>query len=168
MLRLANPRTKMSLKIVSTSSDLTLVTSITCASSSITTPTYSEATSAPSGQKCPNPLLQRKVEDLRNFLLSDYQYLRRRCEAVAKRAEQASNTIIRDIQHRESSRSITQANKVSSLTTLAYLFLPWSLAASVFGMHVTQMVEGRTSLCVAICSHCDVFASSSSVCDLWN
>jgi CorA-like Mg2+ transporter protein len=83
--------------------------------------------------------LRQQMASIEGSLRSDYRFLILRCQSLLKRAEVSSSSLVREAQLLEAAKGIDQAKKVKSLTLLAYLFLPLSLAAGVFGMNVHEL-----------------------------
>jgi hypothetical protein len=83
--------------------------------------------------------LRQQMSSIEESLRSDYKFLIARCQSLLKRAEVSSGSLVREAQLLEAARGIDQAKKVNSLTLLAYLFLPFSLATGVFGMNVHEL-----------------------------
>jgi CorA-like Mg2+ transporter protein len=82
--------------------------------------------------------LRQQMSSIEESLRSDYKFLIVRCQSLLKRAEVSSGSLVREAQLLEAARGIDQAKKVNSLTLLAYLFLPFSLATGIFGMNVRE------------------------------
>ena len=82
-------------------------------------------------------LLAHKAK-IQAALERDVDYLVARCERLARSCEVSTTFLVSSMQLIESQKGITQAGQVQRLTQLAFLFIPISLLASVFGMNVAE------------------------------
>jgi hypothetical protein len=80
-----------------------------------------------------------RMEKIRKDLLRDYDELSVRCQSLLRRCEAASGLLINRISIEEARRSVDQAELVSRFTRLAFVFIPLSFVASVFGMNVSEI-----------------------------
>lgn len=72
-------------------------------------------------------------------LLGDYKGLLTRCQLLSQQCESASNILQSAVALLESQKSIKQTEEVNKLTKLAFVFVPVSLIASIFGMNVSEI-----------------------------
>ena len=68
----------------------------------------------------------------------DVEHLVGRCERLARSCELSTTFLVSSMQLIESQKGIIQAGQVQRLTQLAFLFIPISLLAAVFGMNVAE------------------------------
>ena len=101
--------------------------------------------------------LDRSLTNLDNFLQShlnaktsamtaatkDLGTLQIWAEKLHKRGQTLINRRVATLALLESRKSIDQAESTKRLTQLAYIFLPLSLSASIFGMNVTEVQNAR-------------------------
>ncbi|OTA54713.1 hypothetical protein K449DRAFT_197145 [Hypoxylon sp. EC38] len=69
----------------------------------------------------------------------DYQFLNKRCSDLLQQCESSTGLLQSTIEILESQKSVQQATEVNKLTRLAFIFIPVSLAASVFGINVFEI-----------------------------
>ena len=81
-------------------------------------------------------LLAHKAK-IQAALERDVEHLMARCERLARSCE-LSTLLVSSMQLIESQKGIVQAGQVQCLTQLAFLFIPISLLAAVFGMNVAE------------------------------
>lgn len=93
------------------------------------------------------PSIQTTLNDFDNFLKScgitgDPQSrmdtLRQRIETSIRQTEKVYASLRSEISIIESRRGIAEAESISKLTELAFIFIPISFAASIFGMQVRE------------------------------
>ena len=82
-------------------------------------------------------LLAHKAK-IQAALERNVEHLVARCERLARSCELSTTFLVSSMQLIESQKGITQAGQVQRLTQLAFLFIPISLLASVFGMNVAE------------------------------
>lgn len=80
-----------------------------------------------------------KLDEIQVSLLKDYRYLISRAEQLTKRCEMSSSILVSTIGVLESQKSIAQAQQVNTLTRLAFVYIPMSFIAAVFGMNVKEI-----------------------------
>ncbi|KAK0633938.1 hypothetical protein B0T14DRAFT_599098 [Immersiella caudata] len=86
------------------------------------------------------------------LLKFQYRNIIQGLDRLDDRAHQLSQTRLISIQIAESRKAIQQADSVRRLTTLAFIFIPLTYVASVFGADIVDMAEERSSRNFAIAS----------------
>lgn len=71
-------------------------------------------------------------------LMTDLETMEARCSRFSKKCEAAIQLLVSVAQLRESAKGIEQAKQVQLLTQLAFVFIPASFVASIFGMNVAE------------------------------
>ncbi|KAK5124614.1 hypothetical protein LTR85_001327 [Meristemomyces frigidus] len=79
---------------------------------------------------------ERPDSDLQQQLARDYGYLLGRVKHLEQRCTAVSSIFGSRISVLESQKTITQAEEVTKLSRLAFVYIPMSFAASLFGMNV--------------------------------
>lgn len=87
--------------------------------------------------KTSDPMLNAKVLTVQASLDKNYSFLIYRCERLMTRCETGSNILVSAAQLLEAQKGINQARQVHVLTKLAFIFIPLSFVASLFGMNVS-------------------------------
>ncbi|MCJ1382414.1 hypothetical protein MMC17_005527 [Xylographa soralifera] len=90
--------------------------------------------------------MEQKAEAAANAILKDYEYLLSRTVALSERCRRGMTVIMSNATIAESKRAIAQAEEVTKLTRLAFLFIPVSFTTSFFGMNLAPVVGGTYSL----------------------
>lgn len=85
-----------------------------------------------------------KGEAAANSLRKDFQVLLSRSQALSAQCDRGMTIIMNNATIRESQRAIVQAEGVAKLTRLAFIFVPSSFTASLFGMNVKQFGTGAS------------------------
>ena len=75
--------------------------------------------------------------------LRDFQLLQSEVKDLKVRCQVLLNRLVSTLSLEESRKSIEQSNSTKQLTQLAYVFLPLSLSASVFGMNTRELRDPR-------------------------
>lgn len=77
-------------------------------------------------------------------VLKDFQALTSRAKSLSAQCDRGMTIIMNNATIRESQRAILQAEGVAKLTRLAFIFVPSSFTASLFGMNVKQFGTGAS------------------------
>ena len=88
--------------------------------------------------------ISERLTDLRN----DYEHLLNKAHTLASLCSDGMNTIMNNSMLHESRRAIKQSEGTRRLTILAFLFVPLSMVASVFGMNVVELGQGSLHIWV--------------------
>jgi hypothetical protein len=86
------------------------------------------------------------VSDHLTTTLGDFTELSERANLLCISCTEAVSLIVNGAMLRESQKAIQRADAQSRLTVFAYLFLPLTLVASVFGMNVKELNSGSQSI----------------------
>jgi hypothetical protein len=97
---------------------------------------------------CGNTNLDAKWDHLK-FQFND---VFRRLENLVDKSQQLSQTRLVYVQIAESRKAIEQADSVRRLTTLAFIFIPLTYVASVFGAELSDMNDTRNAPTFAVAS----------------
>lgn len=89
----------------------------------------------------PNPALEPRIADIQKALLKDYGFLIGHCRSLSSRCKTGSGILVSAAQLIEAHEGTTQARQAHSLTRLAFVFIPLTFVASVFGMNVAAFKE---------------------------
>jgi Mg2+ and Co2+ transporter CorA len=81
----------------------------------------------------------KRMKKIKAKLLRDYDELSTRCQDLLRRCEATSTQLQGRIAIQEAQRSVEQAALVGRFTQLAFLFIPLSFVAAVFGMNVAEI-----------------------------
>lgn len=92
----------------------------------------------------------REVHASRTALVTDYEYLRAWAKTLSKRCIDGIGTIANDSQLEEARKAMRQAERGMRLTLMAFVYLPLSLGASIFGMNITELGSGNRSVWTAV------------------
>ena len=109
----------------------------------------------------------KDVDEVLKGLVSDFDHLYKKAQALSGQCNQGMSTILNSSMLQESRRAIEQAKGTKRLTVLAFLFVPVSMVASVFGMNVIQLGQGKLQLWVPFVVLVPVLAVSALLC-FWN
>ena len=85
--------------------------------------------------------LRTVAQQNRDTLRKDHEWIIGRCQALSARCEVISNSLLSMASFEASQRSILKSNQINCLTKLAFIFIPMSFIASVFGMNVAEMAR---------------------------
>lgn len=96
---------------------------------------------APAWPKTSNPMLNAKVLTIQASLDKNYTFLIHRCERLIARCEAGSSILVSAAQLIEAQKGINQARQVHGLTKLAFIFIPLSFVAGLFGMNVSALKD---------------------------
>ncbi|KAJ5811410.1 hypothetical protein N7474_007711 [Penicillium riverlandense] len=98
------------------------------------------------------PDLDRDPTETATRLMKDFQFLQEEAGKLSKLCSDSVGIAMNTISIADSRRSMAQAQRTQVISYLAYLFLPLSLIASLFGMNVQELVESgpRLSLYFAV------------------
>ena len=113
-----------------------------------------------SNQAVEIPNMMQQVDEEAMKILKDFQYLLSRAQDLSRRCETGMQIIMQNLQVRESKEQIKEARSVTNLTRLAFVFIPLSFTASVFGVNVKQLGQGDVSIWVFFVTSLPVFAIS--------
>lgn len=80
-----------------------------------------------------------RMDKIKDDLLRDHEELNRRCLGLLRRCEATSTLLQGRIAIHEARRSVEQAALVTRFTRLAFVFIPLSFVAAVFGMNVAEI-----------------------------
>ena len=86
--------------------------------------------------------IEERARALHRSLLNDYQNLLSTTERLAARCREGVDVLNNRAMIAESNKSIQQAREVTKLTRLAFVYIPISFTAAVFGMNVDPIVKG--------------------------
>jgi CorA-like Mg2+ transporter protein len=89
---------------------------------------------------------REKVDAAAGILLRDYKDLLRRAEDLYDRCNKGTQIMMSNASIRESQKAIVQAEEVTKLTRLAFIFIPLSFLCSFFGMNFKQLGTGTLSI----------------------
>ncbi|KAL3419100.1 hypothetical protein PVAG01_09322 [Phlyctema vagabunda] len=84
--------------------------------------------------------LERKAE-IQRELKNDHQHVLSKCASLVVRCRTTIDFLVSTSQLIDAQKGIVQANQVASLTRLAFVFIPLSLMAAIFGMNVEEMKD---------------------------
>lgn len=99
------------------------------------------------------PLRERK-QSFQKLLQADFETLQKRCLAITRDCESATNLLVSYSQLVSSERGVDQAAQVHSLTKLASVFVPVSFAATLFGMNVKELKDNPSVWNYAVLAGC--------------
>lgn len=99
------------------------------------------ARGASSWPKTSDPLLEQRLLSIKESLKDDYNFLISRCGQLSARCEVGSGILVSAAQLLEAHKGIDQAKEVHDLTKLAFIFIPLTFVASIFGMNVSTFKE---------------------------
>lgn len=85
--------------------------------------------------------LEERILVIQSSLLKDYNFLIGRCAQLAAKCEAGSEILVSAAQLLEAQKGINQAKQVHDLTKLAFIFIPLSFVASIFGMNVSAFKD---------------------------
>lgn len=85
--------------------------------------------------------LAEVAQQNRDTLRKDHEWIIGRCQALSARCEVISNSLLSMASFEASQRSILESNQINRLSKLAFIFIPMSFVASVFGMNVSEMAR---------------------------
>ncbi|KAJ5998026.1 hypothetical protein N7522_009686 [Penicillium canescens] len=100
-------------------------------------------------------------------LLEDYEELLQRAQRLSQRCADQTSLLLNNSMLAQSKRNIWQAERVARLTLLAFLFIPLSFTASIFGMNVMELENGdgpRLSIWVWVVVSVPTFVVAFLVC----
>ena len=100
---------------------------------------------APTWPKTSEPALNAKVLSVQTSLDTDYSFLIHRCERLVTRCENSSSILVSAEQLLEAQKGIGQAQEIRGLTKLAFVFIPLTFVAGLFGMNVSEF-KGNPSI----------------------
>ncbi len=106
------------------------------------------------------PNMVQQVDKEAKKILKDFQYLLSRAQDLSRRCETGMQIVMQNLQVRESKEQIKEAKSVTNLTRLAFVFIPLSYTASVFGVNVKQFGQGDVPIWVFFVTSFPVFAIS--------
>ena len=89
-----------------------------------------------------------EVNEKLTQLTTDYEHLLSKAQTLASLCNDGMSTILNDSMLQESRKAIQQAEGTRRLTILAFLFVPLSMVASVFGMNVEEFGQGKLQIWV--------------------
>ena len=92
---------------------------------------------APTWPKTSDSVLNTKILTIQASLDRDYDFLIHRCERLATRCETSSGILVSVAQLSEAQKGINQARQIHGLTKLAFIFIPLTFVAGLFGMNVS-------------------------------
>jgi len=93
-------------------------------------------------QTCLNDeLLEKAARKNRDMLIKDHEWIINRCNSLISRCEVISGSLMSMASLEASQRSIQESYHINRLTKLAFIFIPMSFTASVFGMNVAEMAK---------------------------
>jgi hypothetical protein len=87
--------------------------------------------------------LKAETVRLRGLLNSDYEYLLQQCDGLKKKADATTTIVVRASQLLQSQKGVDEAAAVTKLTKLAFIFIPSTFIATIFGMNVSQLSEDQ-------------------------
>ena len=91
-----------------------------------------------------SPSQTPKADEVIESIQKDFQTLRSRAMALSAECDRGMTITMNNATIRESQRAISQAEGVAKLTRLAFLFVPSSFTASLFGMNVKEFGTGAS------------------------
>lgn len=92
--------------------------------------------------------LRIEAEAVKDALLTDFEHLVRRADLLSERCNTGMAVISNNVILDESRKAMSQAKRVARLTFIAFIFVPLSFTTSLFGMNVSQLGTGDTSITV--------------------
>ncbi|KAK4451270.1 hypothetical protein QBC34DRAFT_458916 [Podospora aff. communis PSN243] len=95
---------------------------------------------------------RQSLDDKWHQLASQFNDVHQRLEKLADKSHQLSQTRLVYMQIAESRKAIEQADSVRRLTTLAFVFIPLTYVASVFGAELSDMDDSTNGQNFAIAS----------------
>jgi CorA-like Mg2+ transporter protein len=101
---------------------------------------------SPDWPKATDTALLRKAEAAAQSLLRDYEHLLSRTESLSARCQRGMNVMMNKAVITESKRAVSQAQEVTKLTRLAFIYIPLSFTASFFGMNLKPIESGTYGL----------------------
>ena len=99
----------------------------------------------PSWPRPSDTALQRKSESAAKALERDYEHLLERIGILSGRCQARMNVLMNKAMIAESNKAIIQAEEVTKLTRLAFVYIPISFTASFFGMNLEPLVNNTTN-----------------------
>ena len=91
-------------------------------------------------QSC--PIYNRATSTKWDEINGNLDYIINWIDRMVRRRETELNTVLAKTQLEESRKAIKQGDTVKHLTTLAFLYIPVSCVASIFGMNVAELDPG--------------------------
>ncbi|KAK5119444.1 hypothetical protein LTR85_007544 [Meristemomyces frigidus] len=95
---------------------------------------------------CADTRQQRDCDAAAKSLQLDIEHLHRRALALYSRCESAMTLAMNRASIAEARRSLQQGQTLSSFTALAFVFIPLTTTASVFGMNFQEMGTGKLNI----------------------
>ena len=95
-----------------------------------------------------DPSSYRKGEAAARALQKDFEHLLSRSEALAAHCTAGLKILMNKMMIAESKEAIMQAQGVAKLTRLAFVYIPLTFTAGVFGMNLEPIVDARNSIWV--------------------
>ncbi|RDW76975.1 hypothetical protein BP6252_05028 [Coleophoma cylindrospora] len=92
----------------------------------------------PSWPKAKSLQTRKRKSELQVMLGEDYSTLIKRCNRLSKKCERSINVLVSFAQLKEAQRGLSQTDQFHSLARLAFVFIPLSFIASIFGMNVAE------------------------------
>lgn len=92
--------------------------------------------------------LRTEANAVINDLLTDFEHLVHKADSLSGRFDTGMAVIGNNAMLNESRKAIVQARRVERLTFFASIFVPLSFTTSLFGMNVSQLGTGNTSIAV--------------------
>lgn len=89
----------------------------------------------------PSPALENRMAQIQKALLKNYEFLIGHCRSLSSRCKTGSGILVSAAQLIEAHEGTSQARQAHSLTRLAFVFIPLTFVASVFGMNVAVFKE---------------------------
>lgn len=84
----------------------------------------------------------KRYQQASESLLRDYDALFARTTTLRDRCRSQINDLVTQTMLAESKKAIIQANEVTKLTRMAFVFIPMSFTCGLFGMNVSPIVSG--------------------------
>lgn len=85
--------------------------------------------------------LESTILNIQKDLLANYNFLISHCRSLSSRCKTESDILVSAAQLIEAHEGTTQARQVHRLTRLAFVFIPLTFVASIFGMNVAVFKE---------------------------
>ncbi|KGO63200.1 Mg2+ transporter protein, CorA-like/Zinc transport protein ZntB [Penicillium expansum] len=105
----------------------------------------------PSGPTCANQADRAYVDQIVARVYKNYQLLHTEARKLDIHCAGSSSITMNSISIHDAKESINQAERVRVLTFLAYLFLPFSFIAAVFGMNVLEFTTPNPPIWLFFC-----------------
>jgi hypothetical protein len=99
----------------------------------------------PQWPRSTDPKQEAKAADAARVLLRHYEDLTKQTEKALARYRDGMNLLMNRAMIAETNKTIMQAKEVTKLTRLAFVYIPLSFTASLFGMNVNTFVTGATT-----------------------